>query len=732
MVTHTIRSLNKLTNIGFGIGIILTVLAWLLYLTLSKVFITAVYQGRSISFLNSLVSGQEYHSLDFYIELADVMFLKYLSLFTTAITALFILIKTTIYLISRLKSKGITRTNAAREISLKQFVGNSLVFLFSTAIVMSVWLALHYSFVKNLRGYSERRSPTYETPVFPKLTSYQLLNLGWAHRQTDHPISSYLTFPKDKRPGTIRIGIFGGSSVQGSEIAPGHDFPSFLHNRFKELGYNHVEVINFGVEGYGIHQSYLMWKWLGSLYDLDYVIFFPFKFHLTRDMAFIYEGNYEFIHARFIPDHDSLKLLPVLGNSPLEATELYFRFIPNWRYFRYDAKLASIFRAALPFGDKIPFNPFYWKLPSNRVKEILDTYRLIFSNLAKKAKNVIIVTNDDTVYSLRNNLDLPNLVFLKSNVATSVRLLNLSASHRAPGGHLSAIGNKLRADELFNFLAGESHLNTIQLYRTKDQPTLNSFPKPLYKYANAAIYIEEFPIASFVKHSKDLPSSRFTATNFQENRVFSLLNYEDKFVPLPFILDHGDNAVLSFKLGGQSVRVPFGTVDAVSGIIGRLSIENAKGVIASDTNWTVSKIDDISGREPEVLFAISFQTSSEVADVLLSTKNGDILVGMQEARKKMINVLRKRLLFRRIARKTFYLRPIADRALFLRVLAGQYSPINSLKKKNGQLAIVLTTESGTEERYPLHLSYKIISLPMTLSHQSKHDRSRLLNRATQQ
>lgn len=139
-------------------------------------------------------------------------------------------------------------------------------------ILITTFYLLRYEHLLHKLRYS---TPSYKERVFPKLTAAQSLMLGGGQKYY-HPKSSYIGFPQHKKPGTIRIGIFGCSFVQGAEIAKGHDFPSLLQNRFNCAGIKNVEVINFGLTGRGVHHMFMFWEFLGKDYNLDYVVFMPF------------------------------------------------------------------------------------------------------------------------------------------------------------------------------------------------------------------------------------------------------------------------------------------------------------------------------------------------------------------------------------------------------------------------------------------------------------------------
>ena len=66
--------MNKMARVsGYAIlGCLLSVACvWLLYALIGHSLIEAMYQGRSIGFLNRIIEGQEVHSLGYYLRVAD-------------------------------------------------------------------------------------------------------------------------------------------------------------------------------------------------------------------------------------------------------------------------------------------------------------------------------------------------------------------------------------------------------------------------------------------------------------------------------------------------------------------------------------------------------------------------------------------------------------------------------------------------------------------------------------
>lgn len=64
----------------------------------------------------------------------------------------------------------------------------------------------------------------------------------------------------DKKPGTFRILAMGGSTTWGHKVADDETWPSYLERTLHDLGFDHVEVLNGGISGYGLEQIVLALK----------------------------------------------------------------------------------------------------------------------------------------------------------------------------------------------------------------------------------------------------------------------------------------------------------------------------------------------------------------------------------------------------------------------------------------------------------------------------------------
>jgi lysophospholipase L1-like esterase len=79
----------------------------------------------------------------------------------------------------------------------------------------------------------------------------------------------------DKPPGTVRIAVLGDSFVQAREVAKDERFTEVLEERVNAhggLSGRPVEVLNFGVAGYGTADELLVWRHVAQRYAPDIVL----------------------------------------------------------------------------------------------------------------------------------------------------------------------------------------------------------------------------------------------------------------------------------------------------------------------------------------------------------------------------------------------------------------------------------------------------------------------------
>ncbi len=551
--------------------------------------------------------------------------------------------------------------------------------------------------------YEEFVTTSQEPKEFPLLSHQQSVNLGWAHTPSKAPTSSYIHFTKEKSKGTIRIGIFGDSFVQGIEAEHGFDFPSFLQKQFKDNGYTNVEVLNFGVHSYGVHQAFLLWKFIGKSYDLDYTIFMPLEFHRQRDRSFIFlYNNFAPIHARYILVNDSLELLPVIGETREEAGAIYNSILPPWNYIRYDDKPPAFLRTLLPMSRTLSVNPFYYRR-SDPDEEILTTYARLFEELAHTKTQSLVICNRKMLCDVEKRVKTKAPVFLKSRVrryVASARFL-----YTAPRTHMSALGNQLRASELYAFLVQDRQdlLKVLTIDTHMPTDTHATQRTPLHNIKSGSLEMHGHRVASFMKHRIGEPPWTYDEDlNFAEENITSLLwitgDRNFRIIPTAYALSDQEPVFLLLEFNDVRTKVPIGIVHSPNSYIGSIelfgwetgdcvSMDQSNGQICFDRpNWTRMQIE----------------AKGSVSNVELAIGNAEkiILRGHQQSMKEQLSQFMNGW-SSKSTKTRVRLTPAISEFSMIRAKKGDFVRVENFKEKEGTLDFVAMLENGETLHHPM-------------------------------
>lgn len=254
----------------------------------------------------------------------------------------------------------------------------------------------------------------------------------------------------------------GDSYTFGDTVSDSETWPAVLE---KKLGY---KVINGGVFGYGIDQSFLRMKSLYEKYQPDIIIFSFIPDDINRCELAMRGGV---LKPYFdIDDNDQL----ILKNNPLPLPEQeenrsvdIFRRIFGYSFFIHKVMI----RAA----------PYYWYAGGS----IFKTHKkgsevacLIMKQLADFSKQngvKILVLNQHRKYPLALNTKklVPVIKCIKSNISDSFLFFDLSPGltrimredstrhdsfyRYKNGGHMTAEGNRYVAGQLELFIRGNKN-----------------------------------------------------------------------------------------------------------------------------------------------------------------------------------------------------------------------------------------------------------------------------------
>lgn len=305
-----------------------------------------------------------------------------------------------------------------------------------------------------LREMRHTARPKRAMPELPRhMDRATLLRLG--HWGPARP-SSFVHYPLEKPAGVVRLCAFGDSWTYGTETAPPYDYAAFLEGLFRAHGADNVQVLNFGADWYGGHQAYILWDAVGRRMDCDCVLLGPYAFQPKRDTAFNHTDDVSpyYLHARFVLEGEGLRLVEVAGDDLFERFAQYYRFVPRWRYARYERRL-PVLQSLLPKGYTIR-NPLYYTSLSMD-EEALATYKPLFRRFAATTPQVVLLHIKQDVVDTATGLGLPNLLARRFDAPNGF-------PYRAPERHMAPLGNRVVAEHFFAAVTGapEARVRVIE------------------------------------------------------------------------------------------------------------------------------------------------------------------------------------------------------------------------------------------------------------------------------
>jgi len=160
--------------------------------------------------------------------------------------------------------------------------------------------------------------------------------LGWRYRagykdprneMNQQGLRSTRAYAPTPSPGVLRIAAFGDSFVYGNEVANAESWPFLIEEMFPRL-----EVLNYGVGGYGTDQAYLRFLMEGAALAPDIVLigFAPVDLARTVNVYRRFLSNLELplIKPRFVLDRDGR--LSLLSNPITQVTD-YGKYLEDPR-----------------------------------------------------------------------------------------------------------------------------------------------------------------------------------------------------------------------------------------------------------------------------------------------------------------------------------------------------------------------------------------------------------------
>jgi len=238
--------------------------------------------------------------------------------------------------------------------------------------------------------FMDRPLKPYELPVsdteelidayLESTTSYHMYDprLGWnirpevqsedgLYRSNATGLRSDVEYDLTRPPDVVRIAIFGDSFTHGSDQPLEESWGYLLEKRLRDQGLD-VEVMNFGVGGYGTDQAFLRWKYEGSQYSPQLVLLGFRVENVFRNLnvvrsiyrpgsgipfskpRFVLEGEtLELVNSPTVPPEEMPALLGDFVNSPLADLEYHFQSEDYTHYWWLNSRLLSF---ALELGEE--------------------------------------------------------------------------------------------------------------------------------------------------------------------------------------------------------------------------------------------------------------------------------------------------------------------------------------------------------------------------------------------
>jgi hypothetical protein len=347
-------------------------------------------------------------------------------------------------------------------------------------------------------------------------------------------------------------------------------------------------------------------------------------------------------------------------------------------------------------------NPFYYENRRGYAAELPQLYSMMFAKAAEDVEKVMVVDKDNII-DFPKNEGKRGFAVLKSRLDTNSFLL------LAPGAHLSALGNQMRAAEISEWITGRKlplrvpAISDSDYKPTGDEEILSRIS--LTEVSDAWIEIEGRPVAGFFMREVGDPFWRFSRkVNFGQQGIHGIIQIrggkqlrQPVFVPVDSPVQDGAPLEVRISSAGAITTIPIGTVDCAASLLCRIRLATAGDVgqvrIERD-GWRLefNGYQDVSVRNGDF----------DSMDILVSGR--PILRGQRQIR--FMDLTRRLVLGRspKLFINKFELKPLIADYLFLRAEAGHYLDPMKLPS-SGPIRIGLRRKDGSVLRLGGFLQY---------------------------
>lgn len=339
----------------------LTTSVLVLYFLFGHWLIETMYQGKSITALNRLITGQKYHTVNYYLDVADAWIIKYALYALVVCLFLLIPLNGKLLLGSTIASVILIEGGLRTYNSLYAPIRNDVT---DEALLWESDPILGWKHAANSEGIFVSKNNGFRVQV--KINSKGL-------RDDEYPY--------EKVEGISRVLLLGDSMLAGFEVVKEELIDSQLERLLnRNRKYRKYEVINAGVRGYGTDQSYLFLKTEGHKYSPD-IIIYVFVGNDPQENITIHKPGRMFGKSYFMLD-DS-------GQLVLKGVPVPHEFDPHDKWLMSDSMAQEYYNQAQP-----GYSKFVKRTPSilqaiNDDFHALKIYKLVRSLFNQKNKQLV-------------------------------------------------------------------------------------------------------------------------------------------------------------------------------------------------------------------------------------------------------------------------------------------------------------------------------------------------------
>ncbi|MCP4204177.1 MAG: SGNH/GDSL hydrolase family protein [bacterium] len=165
------------------------------------------------------------------------------------------------------------------------------------------------------------------------------VSVGGLHRNNDQGIRAEKEFSREQQADRYRIALFGDSFTYGYEVRLEESW-GFLLEQELNARQKSVEVLNFGVGGYGMDQALLRWMEVGRNFEPHLVLFGLQAENVKRNLnlfrPLLYYGDQiPLFKPRFVLEDNGLRLVNQ-PSLPPEEVVANLNNVESWRYANYE------------------------------------------------------------------------------------------------------------------------------------------------------------------------------------------------------------------------------------------------------------------------------------------------------------------------------------------------------------------------------------------------------------